>query len=134
MSNWTSPTGSFARKRHVCEYCSESIEVGESQKSWTFFDGGPVRLYVHEECADWLWEFCADNDDQCPGSGAGLVRGVPSGMEDDLPCVTCGLTKLVHSYRLSNTPVDCEFVLLPLPERMAWVAAQEALAMSRGAA
>jgi len=41
----------IARKRHVCSWCEESIEPGETyhrEVVWT--DDGPVKSKLHPEC------------------------------------------------------------------------------------
>ena len=53
-----------SRKRRVCDWCAEVIEVGKPYIRWRWFGGDtPATVRVHPECKDALGE----EADECGG-------------------------------------------------------------------
>ena len=82
MSACTAPeTIKSAKNPHICSWCNERIEAGESYKRWRWFDCGDAStVKMHPECNDALngMEPGDVNDGWYPGEfsrGCGCYSG-----------------------------------------------------------
>lgn len=65
MTRWyTDPRPVKARKPHLCSWCGEDIERGETYQGWTYGDPTPERVRMHEECREAFGD--SNNDEFTP--------------------------------------------------------------------
>lgn len=57
----TSPTTRTARVRHVCTWCSQTIEPGTRYERWVTFDDSAFTSQIHPECRAPLSAECRAN-------------------------------------------------------------------------
>lgn len=51
MSSSTTPTTQASRTRRWCDWCGESIEIGERYARWRYYDQGDAStVRTHPEC------------------------------------------------------------------------------------
>lgn len=102
----TKPKKVTARKRHLCNWCSEAIQPNERYQGWTQFDNDGIQnIRLHTECSDAFEELMLlKNMVEGDSFNNDNPRGCNCDWDED--CERCKLNMQAHRGMTGSLPSD----------------------------